>query len=69
MKDLFGQFVLGQLCDVGWDSLVKSMRGAIEDRSHVVNIGYAAAFVVIVWINWRIAKWILRHFQTADHRS
>ena len=62
MSDRVGQFVLGQMGqvgNVGWDQLVTSMRGAIEDRSHAMNLGIGIGVVLVVWINWRLARWVL----------
>jgi hypothetical protein len=66
MNDQIGHLVLGQVGEVGWDSLVESMRGAIADRSHVTHLGYVIGIVLVVWINWRVAKWILRHLSMND---
>ncbi len=65
MNDWLGQLVLGQMENAGgWDQLVRSMRGAIEDRSHVVHLGIGVGVILVVWINWKLAKWILGHFES-----
>ena len=49
-----------------WAELVISMNDAIEDRSHVVYLGYAASVVLLVWVHWRVAKFVLRQFERAQ---
>ncbi len=49
-----------------WAELVKSMNDAIEDRSHAINLGYAAGLVLLVWVHWRVAKFVLRQFERAQ---
>ena len=66
MSDRFGQFVLGQVGNIGWDQLVTSMRGAIEDRSHVVNLGIGVGVILVVWINWRVARWVLGQLDASE---
>jgi small neutral amino acid transporter SnatA (MarC family) len=61
------QTTSGLVGDVGWDSVVRSMQGALDDRSHVTHLGYAIAAVAFVWINYRLAKWIMRHLESAQH--
>jgi len=53
----------------GWDLLVKSMSGAIHDRSQVVHLGYGLAAVLFVWVNYRLAKWILRRMESPQHHG
>jgi hypothetical protein len=53
---------LAQVGEADWGQLVDSMRGAIEDRSHVMNLGIAVGVVVVIWVNWSVAKWVLNHF-------
>ncbi len=73
MNGWLGQVGLGQMGQMGhsggwdqrgWDQLVRSMRGAIEDRSHVVHLGIGLGVVLVVWINWKLAQWILGHFES-----
>lgn len=69
MRAVFEHFSHGLAVveELGWGDLVQSMRGAIEDRSHVVNMGYAFAALVFIWINWRMARLILRWLQAPEH--
>ncbi|MDF1810482.1 MAG: hypothetical protein P1U42_12400 [Phycisphaerales bacterium] len=55
-----GQTLQGQVGDVGWDTMVHSMRGAIEDQSHVIILGITLGVLVFVWVNYRLAKWLLK---------
>lgn len=50
---------LGTIAQAGWGDVVDSLKGAIEDRSHVVVLGVAIGVLVVIWANWRIAKWLL----------
>lgn len=50
---------LGTLAQAGWGDVVDSLQGAIEDRSHVVVLGVVVVVLVVVWVNWRVAKWLL----------
>lgn len=47
------------LAQVGWDEVVHSLKGAIDDRSHVVILGIALGVVVLVYVNWKLAKWLV----------
>jgi hypothetical protein len=38
---------------------VHSLKGAIDDRSHVVILGIALGVVVVVYVNWKLAKWLV----------
>jgi hypothetical protein len=53
------EHALGTLAQTGWGDVVDSLKGAIEDRSHVVTLGIAAAVVLSVWVNYKVAKWLL----------
>lgn len=60
MQDQIRTAVLSQVGDPsGWGELVDSMSGALNDRSHATGLGYALVVVVFIWINWRIARWML----------
>ncbi len=50
---------VGTIAQAGWADVVDSLQGAIEDRSHVVVLGVVLAVLVVIWANWRIAKWLL----------
>jgi|GEM_PF-2852706 len=55
-----GEALQGQVGDVGWDTMVHSMRGAIEDRSHAIHLGVAVGVLLFVWGNYLLAKWVLK---------
>jgi len=65
--DLLSDQLAGLVANSGWDLLVQSMQGAIDDRSHVVKLGYAIGAILFVWINYRLAKWILSRFDRPQH--
>ena len=48
----------------GWGDVVSSLKGAIEDRSHVSILGIALGIMVLFWVNYRIARWLLSQSQT-----
>lgn len=37
-----------------------SLKGAIEDPSHVNTLGIALGVALAVWANYRIARWLLK---------
>ena len=51
--------VTGLQAQAGWDDVVRSLKGAIEDPTHVNILGIALGLMVAVWVNYRIAKWLL----------
>ena len=50
----------------GWAQAVKSMHAAIEDPSHVMYLGCGLGLIVLVWVNWRVARWIYRGVKASD---
>jgi len=48
------------LARAGWDDVVDSLKGAIEDPSHVNTLGIALGLVLAVWVNFRIARWLMK---------
>jgi len=64
---LAAQTTRGLVGDVGWDSVVRSMQGALDDRSHVTHLGYAIAAVAFVWINYRLARWLMSRLESTQH--
>ncbi len=75
MHGQLGQLVLeqmgqvGQMGNIGWDQLVTSMRGAIEDRSHVVHLGIGVGVILVVWINWQVARWALGQLDASKSKA
>lgn len=51
--------VAGSLAQSGWSDVVDSLKGAIDDRSHVIVLGVAAGVLVVIWANWRVARWLM----------
>ncbi|MBL4697595.1 MAG: hypothetical protein JKX70_02055 [Phycisphaerales bacterium] len=47
-----------------WNELVKSMNGAIDDPSHTIILGCAIGFVLVLWIHWKIGKWVFHKLET-----
>lgn len=43
-----------------WSELVESMQQALDDRSHVTNLGYALGLALILYINFKVARWLMR---------
>lgn len=48
----------------GWNDVVRSLKGAIDDPSHINVLGIAAAVMIAVWVNYRLARWLLARSQS-----
>ena len=46
-----------------WEDLVTSMSDAISDPSHTMTLGYALGAMLFLWINFRLARWVLRKLE------
>lgn len=51
---------LGTIAQAGWGDVVESLKGAIEDPSHVNTLGIVLGVVLVVWVNYRIARWLMK---------
>ena len=60
MLDALSQIVSVMPARAGWSAMVDSMQAAIEDRSHLVGLGVAAGIIVMVYANYRVARWLER---------
>lgn len=58
MPDPFRHILLASTAREGWDAVVQSMKGAIEDRTHVVILAVAVGLLLLIYINYRIARWL-----------
>jgi len=59
MRSVLLERAAGSLAQSGWGDVVSSLKGAIEDRSHVTVLGIAAGLLLVLWVNWRLARWLL----------
>lgn len=51
---------VGLAASAGWGDVVRSLKGAIEDPSHVNTLGIVVGVVLVVWVNYRIARWLMK---------
>lgn len=51
---------VGLATSAGWGDVVRSLKGAIEDPSHVHSLGIVLGVVLGVWVNYRIARWLMK---------
>lgn len=42
----------------GWSAIVESMESAFSDPKHVIILGIAVVIIVVVYVNYRVAKWL-----------
>ena len=42
----------------GWGAIVESMENAFSDPKHVIILGIAVVIIVVVYVNYRVAKWL-----------
>jgi hypothetical protein len=54
------QVVSGSSARVGWSALVDSMESALSDRTHLVVLGIAAGVIFVLYVNYRVARWLDR---------
>ena len=47
-----------------WEELVTSMHDAISDPSQSLMLGCAIAVVIAIWVNYRLARWLIRKFSS-----
>lgn len=62
---MFGQFFYlvsrNQLpARAGWSDVVKSMEAAFSDPKHIIILGVIAGSIIVVYANYRVARWIER---------
>ena len=44
----------------GWSAVVESMEAALSDPTHVIVLGIAVGVVIVLYVNYRVARWIER---------
>jgi len=52
---------------VGWGDVVKSMEAAISDPKHIIVLGIVAGLLVVLYANYRVARWIERKSDEHHH--
>lgn len=40
------------------------MSNALSDRSHVTNLGYALGLLLILYFNFKVARWLMRQLNS-----
>lgn len=46
--------------DVAWSDVVQSMEAAFSDPKHVIILGVIAGSIVVLYVNYRVARWLER---------
>lgn len=44
----------------GWSAVVESMEAAFSDPTHIIVLGIVAGSLIVVYANYRVARWIER---------
>ena len=52
------QSVRAMTTATGWSAIVESMESAFSDPKHVIILGIAFVIAVVIFINYRVAKWL-----------
>ena len=71
---MFGQFFQSflhvyPLAQVGWGDVVKSMEAAFSDPKHIIVLGIVAGSLVVLYANYRVARWLERKGDEHHHTS
>ena len=53
------QLLHASLAQAGWDRVVRSLEGAIQDRSHAIALGWVLGLALVTWANFRLVRWLL----------
>ena len=49
----------------GWSAVVESMEAAFSDPTHIIVLGIVFGSLVVLYANYRVARWIERK---GEHR-
>ncbi len=52
---------------VGWSDVVESMEAAFSDPKHVIVLGIVTGSIVVLYVNYRVARWIERKSDEHHH--
>lgn len=54
------QSVLVSPARAGWSAVVESMEAAFSDPTHIIVLGIVFGSLVVLYANYRVARWIER---------
>jgi len=56
--------IASALANADWDTLVRSMESALDGGKAVGILAIALAGGLVLWVNFRLARWIVRTLDT-----
>ena len=51
---------LGSPARAGWSAVVNSMEAAFSDPTHIIVLGIVVGSVIVIYANYKVARWIER---------